>query len=519
MKKLETEWKIYKLYRFQLKVKSNALDSLIKMKFSNMKMRIKSCFVFCLMFGILITTGCSVKKKVEKPNILFIAIDDLRPELGCYGATQVISPNIDKLASEGVLFKQAYANIPICMPSRVSILTGIHPLCKTFDDNVRRADISFPNLETLPEYLKKNGYYTISNGKIFHEKEDSDVKSWSEPSWRPKASTLEFLDETSKDFQRYSSYEYFDKVTQSYKKVEGNRGPFVEYPDVADDAYADGMILKKSIEDLEKLSKKDSPFFLAVGFNKPHLPFYAPKKYWDLYNDNKIDIADNRYFPKNAPELLEPSRELQNLYHLKTIPYNSEAFHRTAIHGYYACISYIDHLVGNLLTKLKELNLEKETIIVLWGDHGFHLGEHNMWGKHNTLKNALQTPLIIKVPNKQKTKVYEEVSLVDMYPTICTLVGLEVPAHAQGKNLFSIGTEEDELTNAVFFKWNGEEAVKTKQYLYSEWTDNNGNIIGRMLYDHYSDPDENNNIAHLDQYKSVVNELSDLLKKKKNSLY
>ena len=484
-----------------------------------MKMRIESYHVLCLLFGILITTGCSTKNKGEKPNILFIAIDDLRPELGCYGATQIFSPNIDKLANEGVLFERAYANIPICMPSRVSVLTGIHPLSKTFDDDVRRADISFPNLETLPEYLKNNGYYTISNGKIFHEKEDSDTKSWSEPSWRPKATPLEFIDEDSKKFQKYSSYEYFDKATQSYKKVEGYRGPFVEYPNVTDDVYVDGKILEKSIKDLEKLSKKDKPFFLAVGFNKPHLPFYAQKKYWDLYNENKIEIADNRYFPKNAPQLLEPSGELQNLYHLKSIPYNSEEFHRTAIHGYYACISYIDHLVGNLLTKLKELNLEKETIIVLWGDHGFHLGEHNMWGKHNTLKNALQTPLIIKVPNKKASKVNNEVSLVDLYPTICSLIGLEVPTHVQGKNLFSVASKEDELANAVFIKWKGEEAVKTKQYLYSEWTNKTGNIMGRMLYDHYSDPDENNNIADLDEYQSVVNELSDLLKKKKNTLY
>lgn len=197
-------------------------------------MRIESYHVLCLLFGILITTGCSTKNKGEKPNILFIAIDDLRPELGCYGAAQIFSPNIDKLANEGVLFERAYANIPICMPSRVSVLTGIHPISKIFDDNVRRADISFPNLETLPEYLKNNGYYTISNGKIFHEKEDSDTKSWSEASWRPKATPLEFIDEDSKNFRKYSSYEYFDKATENNKKVEGYRGPFVEYPDVAD---------------------------------------------------------------------------------------------------------------------------------------------------------------------------------------------------------------------------------------------------------------------------------------------
>jgi len=480
-------------------------------------MRSNSGFLLCLIFITVVFTSCSSKHKQKKPNILFIAIDDLRPELGCYGATQVISPNIDKLANEGILFEHAYANIPICMPSRVSVLTGINPLSKSFDDDVRRADAAFPNIETLPEYLKKNGYYTISNGKIFHTKEDSDAKSWSEPSWRPEASPLSFIDEDSKNFQRYSSYEYFDKATQSFKKVEGYRGPFFEHPDVADNAYEDGKILEKSIKDLEKLSKKNLPFFLAVGFNKPHLPFYAPKKYWDLYNTDSIAIANNRYFPINAPKQLEPSHELENLYHLKNMPYNSGKFHKTAIHGYYACVSYIDHLVGNLLAELKKLNLEEDTIIVLWGDHGFHLGEHNMWGKHNTLKNALQTPLIIKVPNTKAYKENKLVSLVDIYPTLCNLVGLEVPVHVQGKNLLS-NHSEDEISNAVFFKWKGEEAVKTNRYLYSEWKDDKGQIIGRMLFDHDVDPDENNNLAYLDNYKSVVNELSNLLGKKKNEL-
>lgn len=476
-------------------------------------------YILSLMLITSISTGCTSKKPHSKPNILFIIVDDLRPELGCYGVNQVISPEIDKFASESVMFERAYAQIPICMPSRVSLLTGVHPISKSFDADLKRGDKDFPNLETLPEYLKKKGYYTISNGKVFHTKEDSDLKSWSEPAWRPETKPVNnFLDEDSKNkYQRYSSYTYIDKSTQEVKKVEGYRGPFVESPDVPDNAYVDGMILEKSIQDLKKLSQKNAPFFLAVGFNKPHLPFYAPKKYWDMYNPDSIRTADNRYFPINAPEQLKPSEELKNLYHHKNIEYNSDEFHKTALHGYYACISYIDKLVGDLLNEVKELGLEENTIVVLLGDHGFHLGEHNMWGKHNTLNNALITPLMFKIPGTKASKDTKLSGLIDIYPTICNLVGIAVPEHVHGRNLFS-ELSDNEIPDAVFFLWNGQEAVKTNQYLYSEWKDKEGEIIGQMLFDHFKDPNENNNIAYREEYKTIVERLSNLLKKKKNNL-
>ena len=346
--------------------------------------------IYGLLFLIIIFTGCAHRETMtSKPNILLIVIDDLRPELGCYGQNQVISPNIDALAEQSVVFENSYANVPVCMPSRVSLLTGVHPMSNSFDIDFIRADLSYPGYKTFPELLKDNGYYTISNGKIFHVKEDSEAKCWSEPAWNPVMSPLVFIDEDSKQYQRYSSYDYFDKSDQKTKKVEGYRGPFIEFPDVPDNAYPDGKILEKSLEDLEKLSKKNQPFFLAIGFNKPHLPFYAPKKYWDLYHEDSIQIATNRYFPKNAPKQLKASQELKNLYHHKNLEYNSTAFHKEAIHGYYTCISYVDKLVGDLINRLEELELDKNTIVALVGDHGFHLGEHNMWGKHNTLMNAL----------------------------------------------------------------------------------------------------------------------------------
>lgn len=475
----------------------------------------KIIYFTCLIVLLSVSNGCSINKKQQKPNILFIAIDDLRPILGCYGENQIVSPNIDKLAEQSILFERAYAQVPICMPSRISILTGIHPLSNSFDINSKWAEIAYPNIETLPEYFKNNGYHTISNGKIFHEQEDSDAKSWSEKSWRPKVSTLDFLDEASEKHQKYSSYETYDEKLKGKKRVEGNRGPFVESPDVPDNAYPDGMILDKSIKDLVKLSEKEQPFFLAVGFNKPHLPFYAPKKYWDLYNSDSIEIASNKDLPKNAPKQLKSSREI-SMYHDNNLGYNSDEFHKEGIQGYYACVSYIDKLVGDLLMKVSELGLDENTIIVLWGDHGFHLGEHNMWTKHNTLNNALQTPLLFKIPGKVARRENHLAGLIDIYPTLCELADLDIPNQVQGKNLFR-NYDEDKNENAVFMKWKNSEAVKTNQYLYTEWYNEKG-ITEQMLFDHFIDPDENHNVAYKKEYQSVVKSMRLLLENKRREL-
>jgi iduronate 2-sulfatase len=267
----------------------------------------------------------------DKPNVLFLAIDDLRPELKCYGSSQVNTPNIDKLASEGITFSRAYCQVPVCGASRASLLTGILPTSQRFLNFSTKAETDAPNAVTLPEAFKNAGYTTISNGKIFHHKDDCEKRSWSEPAWRPENSYRQSFD---------------PETTRRLSKRK--RGRIFESPDVPENSYPDGKIADKTIKDLQMLKKKGKPFFLACGFVRPHLPFYAPKKYWDLYKREEIKIADNRYRPENAPEALRGSGEFRS-YHLADFEVNSVPFHRMMRHGYKASVSYVDKLVGDVL--------------------------------------------------------------------------------------------------------------------------------------------------------------------------
>ena len=246
-----------------------------------------------------------------KQNILFIAIDDLRPELGCYGGEEVLSPHIDQLATTGTVFNRAYCQVAVCGASRASLMTGLRPTSKRFVKYNTITDQDAPGVFTLPQELKQKGYHCISNGKIFHHKDDTAARSWSETPWKPEMKGSDFLDPKSK----------------SMLLAKNKRGPVLEAPDVPDNAYPDGQIADKTIADLKRLAKQDKPFFMACGFMKPHLPFYAPKKYWDLYNRASLILADNQSLPQNAPEVLTGSREIQS-YHNRGMEYNQEEWHR-----------------------------------------------------------------------------------------------------------------------------------------------------------------------------------------------
>ncbi|MEO0413931.1 MAG: sulfatase-like hydrolase/transferase, partial [Verrucomicrobiota bacterium] len=258
--------------------------------------------------------------KTNKPNVLFISIDDLRPELGCYGQTWIKSPNIDRLAERGTTFTRAYCQVTTCGASRASLLTGLRPTSKRFLNYQTYAEKDAPGAITLPEEFRQQGYHCISNGKIFHHAEDTADRSWSETPWRPDLGLTHSMDPASK--------------TMISKK---QRGPVFESPDVPDNAYRDGQVTDKTISDLKRLKQADKPFFLACGFWKPHLPFYAPKKYWDLYSPEDIALAENQSPPKNAPKSLKGSGEIR-AYHYRDIKYNSEEWHRSLRHGYYACV-------------------------------------------------------------------------------------------------------------------------------------------------------------------------------------
>ncbi len=446
---------------------------------------------FLLMVLVVLFSSC---KKSEKPNVLFIAIDDLRPELGCYGAPQVKSPNIDQLAAEGLVFNRAYCNVPVCGASRASLLTGILPTKNRFIDYLAKAEVDVPKAQTLPGVFKAAGYTCISNGKIFHYNKDAQDQSWSQKPWMPNVS------------HRVS----FDPVSTKELTKSGN-GRVYEAPEVADSVYPDYKIAQKTIRDLRRFKASGESFFMACGFFRPHMPFYAPKKYWDLYERDAIEIAQNRYRPENAPALLSGSGEFRT-YTFGDYTPNTDEFHKMMRHGYYACVSYVDQLVGEVLSELENLGLAENTIVVLWGDHGWHLGEHEFWGKHNTLHNALQIPLIVKVPGKAKGKQTRAlVESVDIYPTLCHLAQLSVPEYIMGESFQSILDQPDQkFREAVYARFKVADAVVTQDFSYSLYE--NGE---EMLYNRKQDPEENMNVVADANYEKVLEEMRNALKMKR----
>ncbi|MFC2109497.1 sulfatase [Bacteroidota bacterium] len=429
-------------------------------------------------------------------NILFIAIDDLRPELGTYGSNHIISPNIDQLAKEGVQFNKAYCQAPHCLPSRASMLTGIQQTqANLFIEIEKYAD----NAPTLPETFRNAGYHTLCNGKIFHQNENMAEKCWSEPPF----SLVNGPDENN-------HLTFHDSASAKFILKKNNRGPFYEAPDVPDSTYIDGQTCNKVIRDLKRLSKMDKPFFLACGFVRPHLPFYAPKKYWDLYDRDKIELAKNNYIPKGAPKSLNGSGEFKS-YHDRNIEYNSQEFQKIAKHGYYACVSYVDTQVGRLLATLDELGLKENTIVVLWGDHGWNLGEHSFWSKHNLLHTSKNAPLIISAPGlNQGVKTDGIVEFIDIYPTLCELTGLDLPKHLDGQSLVQLMENPDKKgKEAAYTFWGKGKSITTIDFSYTEY--NNGE---RMLFDLNKDPNENVNVAKDSAYIETCIQLSELLNTK-----
>jgi iduronate 2-sulfatase len=435
--------------------------------------------------------SCNSEKADQKPNVLFIAIDDLRPVLGSYGH-DIHSPAIDQVASEGVQFNRAYCNVPVCGASRASLLTGIRPLFPDrFINYLSWAEKDTPGVLSMPEHFKNNGYTTISIGKVFHHRTDM-TWAWSAEPWMPDTFT----------YIRYADLNYTDSSSLNYINPRTGAGPYFEASNAPDSLYFDNKVTAKAIKDMKMLAEEGKPFFLAVGFHKPHLPFTAPKRYFDMYEN--VKIAENRFTPEDLPEQVKNSREIFTYGRLDH--YNTLEFHHEARKAYYACVSYIDDLVGEIMSNLKKLGLEKNTIVVIYGDHGWHLGEHNFWGKHNILHNALHCPLIIKAPGMKPGKIQELVEFVDIYPTLCQLAGLEIPSHLQGSSMVNLMTGKPEgWKNIAVCEWSGARTLLTDGYSYSYWFEEKHNNA-RCLFDHSVDPDENKNVADNTDYKEIINQ-------------
>ncbi len=446
--------------------------------------------------GALLASQAGPRNK--RPNVLFIAVDDLRPQLGCYGHKRMISPNIDRLASEGVTFLRSYCQVPVCGASRASLMTGIRPTPERFLSYDVWAQKDAPGILPISGHFKNNGYHTISNGKIFHHRGDW-AGSWSEEAWRPRGSWRNYQLAENKELDA---------------KGPRRAGPAYECARVGDDAYFDGMIAAKAISDLRRLKNMHKPFFLALGFLKPHLPFNAPKKYWDMYKREEIDLADNPFRPKDAPDAALHNWGELRAYHgiPRKGPLEDDAA-RTLIHGYYACVSYTDAQIGRVLAELDRLGMRDNTVVVLWGDHGWNLGEHGLWCKHCNFETSLHSPLIVRAPGYgEGVRSNALTEYLDIYPSLCEMCGIPTPEHLEGGSFVPLMRNPSlAWKKAVFSRYFNGDSVKTDRYRYTEWRRKDGRSYARMLYDHKADAGENRNISEEPENREVVEELSAML--------
>lgn len=464
-----------------------------------------------------------------RPNVLFIAVDDLRPEFGAYGASYVKSPNLDRIAKAGITFYRAYCQQAVCSPTRSSLMTGTRPDTTKVWDLETHFRAALPNVVTLGQHFKNHGYFVQGMGKIYHGSLD-DAPTWSVP-WQSSRGQAYGLPENLALNNRQSAAPAVagGSGKKSGKKKQeptprNSRGPAFEGADVPDDTFTDGQNAKLAVATLGLMAKQQQPFFLALGFSKPHLPFVAPKKYWDLYDPAKIQLAPNKFRPKDAPDYaIQPGGELRN-YH--GIPEGSipDDLARQLKHGYYAAISYMDAQLGLVLDELDRLDLAKNTIVVLWGDHGWKLGEHDAWCKHSNAENDTNGALLLSVPGMKHAgaKATGLVEFVDIYPTLAELAGLPLPAHLEG---LSFKPVLDHPTRpwkpAAFSQYPrpGNSAtggiplmgysMRTERYRFTVWLhrDDPGKVADIELYDHQTDPQENLNVAKSPAHRELLEQL------------
>jgi arylsulfatase A-like enzyme len=482
-----------------------------------------------------------------RPNILFIAVDDLRPEFGAYGADYIKSPNLDRIAKSGITFQRAYCQQAVCSPTRSSLMTGTRPDTTKVWDLVTNFRDALPNVVTLGQHFKNNGYFVQGMGKIYHGGLD-DAATWSVPWGTPAADTYALPENVKLNSRRFGVDPDDDNAPAAKAKGKAKkkaqtkapeagtptvpdampaakniRGPAFEGADVPDNYFQDGKVAELAVSTLQSVSKKSEPFFLAVGFVKPHLPFVSPKKYWDLYDPAKIELAPNKFRPKDAPDYsILPGGELRNYYGIPegSIP---DDLARQLKHGYYASISYMDAQVGKLLDELERLDLRKNTIVILWGDHGWKLGEHDAWCKHSTTENDTNTALLLSVPGMKNagSKTKSIVEFVDVYPTLADLAGLSLPSHLEGVSFKPLLDNPNRPWKSAAFSQYPRNAgktgagqlmgysMRTERYRLTVWVnrDDHTKIDAIELYDHQIDPQENFNVAKAPANGELVEQL------------
>lgn len=524
------------------------------------KRLMKGIYLFVLLQVFLLSCKGQNEKSIEKPNILFIAIDDLRPELGAYGSEVAITPNMDALAAEGLLFNNAYCQEAICSPSRASVMTGARPeTIKVIENFSYFRDLN-PDIVTLPQHLQTAGYETVYTGKIFHPGYTDEELSWSRKAYSgPKVEEMPdrvrgYVLAENQEIFRKNRAEVIAKYGENAPRNGLGKGPAYEFADAPDNSYEDGHNTELAIETMKEMAQNDKPFFLGLGFLKPHLEWIAPKKYWDMYEDVDLQLTDQHEGPVNGAAMgLHASFELRARADIPNYGDIKEEQAKNLKRAYLATVSYVDAQIGKMLKALEEEGLRDNTIIMLWSDHGWHLGDMGIWGKATNYEIATRVPLIVSTPNMpdavRGSKTNALVELVDMYPTLCELAGESIPESVEGQsfkpllmnpnmewktaaftqfpspalrewaaNPLSKGMREtsfgpllkeveDRIKKQQGDKWNRDlfenrlmgYSMRTSQYRFTVWkdyTDTKAKPIFFELYNHQSDPKETVNIAN-----------------------
>ncbi|MFO1447818.1 MAG: sulfatase [Opitutaceae bacterium] len=526
--------------------------------------------------GTLLCLTVGLRSSPTQPNVVFIVVDDLRPMLGCYGAP-ALTPNIDRLASRGLVFDRAYSQQALCNPSRASFLTGLRPDATRVYDLTTHFRQRVPEVVTLPQHFREKGYHTRALGKIFHPafpglgigSDLGDPISWSVPAWLggpryyysavgvrlAREAYGQAMQATGPGVPNWVKEAKTRRALRSTGEGAGDglddwtevnvRVLATEAPEVPDETLYDGQVAQRAVAAIRHFAEPSfggRPFFLAVGFLRPHLPFVAPRKYWELYDPAKIEIAKNSLAPLGVPAMAmaTPMNELLDTYPQDVRvggPQTSPAMdsppyrlprdgkltrdQQLQLHrGYLACVSYVDAQVGRVMSELERLHLLENTIVVFVGDHGFSLGEHGLWGKLTNFEEATRAPLIICAPHRQSPgRTQALVELLDIYPTICDLAGLPLPSHVQGVSLTPLWENpKREWKHAAFSQYpRGSHmgySMRTDRYRFTHWqnTQHPGLREKFELYDHTNDPGENTNLAAQPEHSALVEDLSKRLR-------
>lgn len=480
-----------------------------------MSLRAFTVGLVLVLHAIMVGQDACAITAAERSNVLVILSDDLRPQLGCYGDPQVHTPHLDRFAQVALRFDRAYVQCAICSPSRNSLLSGLRPNTtglRGFGTTIREV---VPDVVTLPQHFRNLGYHSAAYGKVFHVYAETilgsedDPTSWSQPLYLPQ---LPVWGPEQNALRERLIAEARAAGKEFHHPHDWPRAEVWDAPDVPDEALQDGEIATRAIEFLRQRSPQDPPFFLAVGFLKPHLPYVAPRRYFDLYDPAKLTLPENQYPPHGAPAWSINRGFGKNWANFPAVEQIDDDYKRRTLQAYLACVSYMDACAGRVLSALDELQLRDNTIVVFLGDHGYQMGEHDSWGhKHSNYETSTRAPLIVSAPGQKARGVGTQsiIEFLDIYPTLCDLCRLPIPAHVEGRSF--AGLLNDPAADARPFACSEMQrrqflgrSLRNDRFRYVEWTNPQGKLVATELYDHTADPQENENVAERAEFASLL---------------